>query len=135
MAAARLALQRGLEVLGDEPNSPRPLLGLPEPSLLEDATEALELLVELDVGRLDPDAISALGTLDLDVLRALRRLDVEVLDALSALDTSSIHALERLIGLDDRLDRILDRYEESPDRGLHGPGRRCCAQACTEVRG
>jgi len=99
--------------------------------LLEDATEALELLVELDIGRLELDAISALGALDLDVLRALRRLDVERLDAWPALDTRGIDALEQLLGLDDRLERILEWHEESPCE----PGWRCCAQACTEVRG
>ncbi|MBC8423376.1 hypothetical protein H8E07_04575 [bacterium] len=123
-AAARLALKRGIEALqaDSKPRGVPELPAFPDSEAWQDATEAIEQLAELDLGVLDADAISALGLLDADAISALGDLDInvlvaignlntDVLDALDALDTSGIDALERLIGLDDRLDRILEKYE------------------------
>ena len=123
-AAARLALKRGIEALqaDSKPRGVPELPTFPDSEAWQDATEAIEQLAELDLGVLDADAISALGLLDADAISALGDLDInvlvaignlntDVLDALDALDTSGIDALERLIGLDDRLDRILEKYE------------------------
>ena len=134
-AAARLALKRGIEALqaDSKPRGVPELPTFPDSEAWQDATEAIEQLAELDLGLLDADAISALGLLDADAISALGLLDADaisalgdldinvlvaignlntdVLDALDALDTSGIDALERLIGLDDRLDRILEKYE------------------------
>ena len=115
-AAARLALQRGIGALEADLGAPNHLgtqltpLRLPDPRSIEDATEAIELLADLELGRLDPEAIGALADLDVDVLRSLRRLDAEAIEALAALDSCSIDALGRLASgpLLDLLDRLED---------------------------